>query len=129
MWKIGLSSALSNAPGMYFTGKKGGLPSTWFAIRKKRIAFMLKQGVTYISSDESGDEGDTSLHSRPIPWLRKKYLVKLDKMYFSGLSVKSKRLLKSRVQGRPSNRPIPTDAPSYLLRDIANTSTNSEDIA
>jgi len=111
---------------------KGGLPSTWSAIRKKRIAFMLKQGVTYISSDESGDEGDTSLHSRPIPWLRKKYhssFVKLDKMYFSGLSVKSKRLLKSRVQGRPSNRPIPTDAPSYLLKDIANTSTNSEDTA
>ena len=110
---------------------KGWPPSTWSTIRKK-IAFMLKQGVTYISSDESRDEGDTSLLSWPIPWLREKYhssFIKLDKMYFSGLSVKSKRLLKSRVQGRPSNRPIPTDAPSYLLRDIANTSTNSEDTA
>ena len=90
---------------------------------------MLKQGVKYISSDESGGEGDECLYSRPLPWLKKKYqssFRKLDKMWVSKLSVRSKRLLRSEAQGRPSDRSIPHDAPEYLLRDITNTSTSDD---
>ena len=39
-----------------------------------------------------------------------------------------KRLLRSRAQGRPSDRPVPDDAPDYLLKDITNISVYSEDI-
>jgi len=84
-----------------------------------------------MSSDESGDEGDVCMYSRPLPWLKKKYhssLKKLDVMWTSGLSVSSKRLLRPRAQGRSSERPIPFDVPDYLLRNITNTSVDNEDI-
>ena len=60
-------------------------PSEWSTKRKDNVTELLKQGLDYISSEESSDE--SVLYTRPLVWLKTKYkkslkLHLLDKIHF-----------------------------------------------
>lgn len=62
----------------------------WSSQRKERIEYILSKGLTYISSEESGDDEDGKpiYFRRPLEWLGKKYrksLRSLDNLYYNSL--------------------------------------------
>jgi len=92
------------------------------AEEKRMCVFLLSQGCTYLSSEESGDETDNVeskiLFRRPLPWLKKKYqksLKELDHMGSSIQSAQSKRMTFKRQEGIPSNRPMPEGIPNEFI--------------
>ncbi len=101
---------------------------SWNTRKKQRVDYMLSQCLTYMSSEESGDEDDTNLHRRKLPWLKSKYqraLRCLDNAHYNSLPATSKLKLRKRKDGdEPSDRSPPENAPAYLLVD---TSTPSLD--
>ena len=62
-----------------------------------------------MSSEDSGDE-NTTLYRRPLPWMKSKYsnsMKLLDRIYYNGLSAKSKGMVRNREDGETSERPLP----------------------
>ena len=89
---------------------------------------ILKQGIDYVSSEESSDE-NTVLVRRPLPWLKPKYsnsLGMLDKIYYESLSKKSKGMVRQREEGEPSERPAPLNPLEYAVINDENVHSNSE---
>ena len=107
----------------------------WSEQRKERIKLILSKGIEYVSSEESGDEGDKTLYRRPFTWMKKKYhksLRQLDRLHYNSLSTKGKQMYRSRQDGEPSTKLQPSDAPDFLISisgddDQLNSSLNSED--
>lgn len=85
---------------------------------------MLSEGLSYISSEESGEEEDGRpvYIRRPLTLLKPKYhksLRRLDTLYYESLAPKSKQMYRKRCDGEPSNRAHPMNAPRYLLVEAA----------
>lgn len=63
--------------------------------------------TSFISSDESGDEPEDHLITKPIPWRHEDlntYFKELDSRYQGGLSSIQKRMMSKRIEGRDSER-------------------------
>ena len=95
---------------------------------------ILDEGLDYVSSEESGDEG-VAIFTRPLVWLKSKYstsLKKLDTIHYNGLSAKSKGMVRQRQCGEPSERPLPSKPLSFAVaieledQDSLNSSLNSD---
>lgn len=90
---------------------------------------MLTEGVAmdYMSSEDSGDD-EQVMYRRPLPWLKQKYrksLRQLDKIHHDSLLPRAKLMYRRRVDGEPSTRSHPDNAPEILLNVNLNTSINS----
>ena len=103
-------------------------PAKWSSQRKARVMNILKEGIDYVSSEESSDE-NTVLVRRPLPWLKSKYsnsLGMLDKIYYENLSKKSKGMVRQREEGEPSERPAPLNPLEYAVVNNENVHSSSE---
>ena len=79
-----------------------------------------------MSSEESGED-EQVIYRRPLPWLKQKYhksLRQLDKIHHNSLSPRAKLMYRMRVDGEPSTRSRPENAPEYL----SNVTTDSPDL-
>ena len=78
---------------------------------------MLKQGIAYMSSEESGsEEDDISLQRKPLTWLKQKshnYLWQLDDPRYKLLKPKSKTMYRKRIDGVLSTCCPPENCPAY----------------
>ena len=89
----------------------------WSSQRKEQIRFILSKGLDYVSSEDSEDDAMT-IRRRPLKWLKTKYhksLRQLDTIHMDSLSPRAKRMCRKRVDGEPSARPPPENAPDYIL--------------
>lgn len=104
----------------------------WSAQRKERIKAVLDEGLDYVSSEDSGED-EMTIYRRPLLWLKPKYhksLRQLDKIHYDSLSTRARRMYRKRVDGEPSPRVQPVNAPEYITvstpSEDLNSSVNSE---
>lgn len=65
----------------------------WSTVRKERVKYILTKGLSYVSSEDSGEdeEGKPLYFRRSLPWMKQKYrksLRRLDNLYYNSLSSK-----------------------------------------
>ena len=59
---------------MVYSNRKKSLQNSELSLsrrKKKRIEHILSLGIDYVSSEDSGEEGDLTLHRRVLPWMKK----------------------------------------------------------
>lgn len=100
-------------------------PSNWSSARKSRIKQILDKGLDYVSSEDSGGDGDVTLYRRPLSWIKSKYansLKALDKVYYDSLSAKSKGMVRKREDGLPSEREVPSKPLDFVVIPVVGSS-------